>query len=219
MKKCNSCNIEFNTSSKYCPLCQNILLGESKDLMFPKNIRYRTNTLILKILLFASIVILLTLGFIELMLSKTINITWYIGMGLLTNYIVIYFILKNHQNIFRLLSKYGFLLIFLLIIWYIFIDSKVITNYIIPSVCIYELLFNFIIGIILRKNYLVKYSDQILMNIFLLLLPMILVLLRQTSNNVMSYICCLLSIISLVGLFIFFFDSIREEFRKMFNIG
>ena len=187
--------------------------------MFPKNIRYRTNTLILKILLFASIVILLTLGFIELMLSKTINITWYIGMGLLTNYIVIYFILKNHQNIFRLLSKYGFLLIFLLIIWYIFIDSKVITNYIIPSVCIYELLFNFIIGIILRKNYLVKYSDQILMNIFLLLLPMILVLLRQTSNNVMSYICCLLSIISLVGLFIFFFDSIREEFRKMFNIG
>ena len=144
MKKCNSCNIEFNTSSKYCPLCQNILTGDAEDVMFPINIRYRTNTLILKILLFASIVILLTFGFVELMVSKTINISWYIGMGLLTNYIVIYFILKNHQNIFRLLSKYGFLLIFLLLIWYIFIGSKIITNYIIPSVCIFELLFNFI---------------------------------------------------------------------------
>ena len=219
MKKCNSCNIEFNTSSKYCPLCQNILTGDAEDVMFPINIRYRTNTLILKILLFASIVILLTFGFVELMVSKTINISWYIGMGLLTNYIVIYFILKNHQNIFRLLSKYGFLLIFLLLIWYIFIGSKIITNYIIPSVCIFELLFNFIVGIILRKNYLVKYSDQILMNIFLLLLPMILVVLKQTTNNIMPYICCLLSIISLVGLFIFFFDAIKEEFRKVFNIG
>ena len=219
MKKCNSCNIEFNTSSKYCPLCQNILTGKAKDIMFPINIRYRTNTLILKILLFASIVILLTFGFIELMVSKVINISWYIGMGLLTNYIVIYFILKNHQNIFRLLSKYGFVLIFLLLIWYIFIGSKIITNYIIPSVCIYELLFNFIVGIILRKNYLVKYSDQILMNVFLLLLPMLLVLLKQTTNNIMPYICCLLSIISLVGLFIFFFDAIKEEFRKVFNIG
>ena len=134
MKKCNSCKIEFNTSSKFCPLCQNILVGESKEVMFPKNIRYKTNSLILKILLFASIVILLTFGFVELMISKTINITWYIGMGLLTNYIIIYFILRNHQNIFRLLSKYGFVLIFLLIIWYIFINSKIITNYIIPSV-------------------------------------------------------------------------------------
>ena len=219
MKKCNSCNIEFNTSSKYCPLCQNILVGESNDLMFPKNIRYRTNSLILKILLFSSIVILLTFGFIELMVSNVINISWYIGMGLLTNYIVIYFILKNYQNVFRLIGKYGFLLIFLLIIWYIFIKSKVITNYIIPSVCIFELLFNFIVGIILRKNYLVKYSDQIIMNIFLLLLPLVLVLLKQTSNNIMPYICCLLSIISLLGLLIFFFDPIREEFRKMFNVG
>ena len=57
------------------------------------------------------------------------------------------------------------------------------------------------------------------MNIFLLLLPIGLVLLKQTSNNLMSYICCLLSIISLVGLLIFFFDAIKEEFNKMFNIG
>ncbi len=218
MKKCNSCNIEFNTSEKYCPLCQNILIGNSNELMFPKNIRYKTNSLILKIISFTSIVIFLIAGFIELISAKQLRITLIIGLSLLTNYIVFYFILKNYQNIYRMFGKYGLLIIILLLIWYIFIKNKIITNYIIPSVCIVELIFNFVIGLIFRKNYIIKYSGQMVMNIFLLLLPIILVALKQTTNNIMSYICCLLSIISISGLLIFFFEDIKEELKKIFNI-
>lgn len=218
MKKCNCCNIELNTSDKYCPLCQNILEGKNEENMFPENIRYKANSLLLKIILFSSVVVFLVSGFIELITINNIKITLIIGLGLLTNYIAFTFMLRNYQNIYRMFGKYGLIIIILLIIWYIFIKNKIITNYIIPSICIIELLFNFIIGLIFRKNYLIKYSGQMVVNLFLLLLPIVLVALHQTTNNIMSYICCLLAIISISGLLIFCYEDIKEEFKKIFNI-
>ena len=218
MKKCNACNINFNTRERYCPLCQNFLIGKTEELFFPENIRLKTNSMILKILLFSSLVMILLFGFFEILLASKIKITLYVSLGLITNYIIFYFNLKNYQNIYRMFGKYGFMIIVLLLIWYFFTKYKVITNYIIPSIAIAELLFNFIVGLILRKNYIIKYSAQILMNIFLLFLPIILVGLDLTTNNIMSYICCLCSVISIISLLIFFFDDIKDELLKIFNI-
>ncbi len=218
MKRCNSCNIEINTKDKYCPLCQNILIGKEYEMMFPDNVRYKTGSLVLKIVLFSSIVILLISGFIELLCTSRLRITLIIGLGLITNFIALYYIIKNSSNIYRMIGKYGLIIIILLIIWYIFIRNKVITNYIIPSVCILELIFNFVIGLIFRKNYLIKYSGQMVMNIFLLLLPILLVAFKQTTNNIMSYLCCLFSIISISFLLIFFYEDIKEELHKIFNV-
>ncbi|MBQ2873460.1 MAG: hypothetical protein IJE89_05625 [Bacilli bacterium] len=218
MKKCNSCNIEFNINDKICPLCQNILIGECNDLMFPTNARYKTNSLIKKIVLFSSITIFLIFAFIEFLVVNNLTISSYIGVGLITNYVIMSLILKNYHNIYKVFGKYGLTIIVLLIIWYLLIKSPVITNYIIPSVCIFELLFNFIVALILRKNYSIKYSSQIIMNIFLLILPIIFVWLKLTTNNIMSYICCLLSVISITGLLIFSYNDIKEELSKLFNV-
>jgi hypothetical protein len=219
MKKCRSCNIEFNTNEKRCPLCQNELEGEPDEQLFPKNVRYETNSLILKIVLFASIVAFLVIGFLDILVIKNIKLMGYVSLGLLTNLVVIYFILKSYQNIYKILGRYGFLLIILLLIWYFYTKSPVITNYIIPSVCFFELAFNLIVGIILRRNYMIKYSSQIMMSIFLLLIPIVLVALKMTTDNILSYICVLLSIISTIGLLIFFFDDVKEELGKIFNMN
>ena len=48
MKKCNKCNIKFNTTETICPLCQNKLEKESIDKVFPTNVRLKTNAIILK---------------------------------------------------------------------------------------------------------------------------------------------------------------------------
>ncbi|MBP5175229.1 MAG: hypothetical protein ILP07_04865 [Treponema sp.] len=219
MKKCRSCNIEFNTNEKRCPLCQNELEGEPDEQLFPKNVRYETNSLILKIVLFASIVAFLVIGFIDFLVVKNLKLMGYVSLGLLTNLVVIYFILKSYQNIYKILGRYGFLLIILLLIWYFYTKSPVITNYIIPSVCFFELAFNMIVGVILRRNYMIKYSSQIMMSIFLLLIPIVLVALKMTTDNILSYICVLLSIISTIGLLIFFFDDVKEELGKIFNMN
>jgi len=217
MKKCRSCNIEFNTNEKRCPLCQNELEGEPDEQLFPKNIRYETNSLILKIVLFASIVAFLVIGFIDFLVIKNLKLMGYVGLGVLTNLVVIYFILKNYQNIYKILGRYGFIIIALLLVWYFYTKSPVITNYIIPSVCFFELAFNLIVGSILRRNYMIKYSSQIMVSIFLLFLPIVLVAFKMTTNNILSYICVLLSVIAIIGLLIFFFDDVKEELGKIFN--
>ena len=219
MKKCWACNIEFNTNEKRCPLCQNELEGECDEQLFPKNVRYEVNSLILKIVAFASIVALLTIGFIDFLVIKNIKVMGYVGLGLLSNFIIIYFILKNSQNIYKILGRYGFILIFLLLIWYFYTKTPLITNYIIPAVCFFELAFNLIVGIILRRNYMIKYSSQIMVSIFLLLIPIVLVAFKLTTDKIPSYICCLLSVISIIGLLIFFFDDVKEELGKIFNIN
>ena len=165
-----------------------------------------------------SITILLIFSFIEIIIFDSLKISLYVSLGLLSNFIIVYFILKNYKNIYNILGKYGIIINILLIIWYLVTKTTIITNYIIPSICIIELLSNVVFEIILRKNYLVKYSSQILMNIFLLLLPLILVVLKFTTNNILSYICLLLSIISIVELVIFFYDDIKEELKKIFNV-
>ncbi len=218
MKKCSSCNIEFNTNDVHCPLCYNLLVGDRCDVMFPKNIRFKTNSLIMKIVLFASIASFLVFAFIEMLIWQKLFISLYVGLGLITNFAVVSFMLKNYQNVLKIFGKYGLLIIVLLLVWYYFTKSKIITNYIIPSVCIFELIFNFVVGIILRRNYLIRYSSQIIINLILLILPIILVAFKMTSNNILSYICFLLAVISISGLLIFFFDDIKEELLKVFNI-
>lgn len=218
MKKCNSCNISFNTGEKLCPLCQNILLGECDDLSFPSNVRLKSSSLILKILLFVSITLFLIFSFFENILFDKFDISLYVGLGFVTNYIIIYFILKNYQKIYKMFFKYGLIVVMLLLMWYFVIKSPIITNYIIPAVCMFELLLNLIVGIVFRKNYLIKYSGHILVNLILLFFPIILVGLGFTTNNFMAYLCSLFAIISIVGLLIFFFDDIRDELCKIFNI-
>lgn len=218
MKKCNSCNVNFTTSEVLCPLCQNNLYGVSEESMFPKNIRYNTHSLILKILLFSSIVITIVSSFIELYIFNRIKYNIYVYLGLITNYYIIYFILKNSKNILKMFFKYGIVLIFLTLLWYYFTKGKFIVNYVIPSIALGELLFNILISIIIRKNYFIKYSNLILTNLFLLILPVLLVLFNITTNDLMSYICLVVALITIFGLIIFCLDDIKEELSKIFNI-
>lgn len=218
MKKCSSCNIKYNTSSKYCPLCQNVLVGTDEESMFPRNIRLKTNTLIFKILLFISISTFLIAAFIEYTFTNRLHISLYYGFCLVNNYIIMKIILNNYQNVLKMCGKYGFIVVILLVLWFLITKSKIITNYIIPSVCIFELLFNLITGMVLKKKYFLSYLNLVVMNLGLLLLPMVFVLFHLTSNNIMSYICALLCIISIVGLLIFFYDDITEELSKLFNL-
>lgn len=218
MKKCNSCNIKFNIAEDKCPLCQNKLTGKNSQLFYPKNIRFNTNILILKIVLFSSFVIGIISGFIELNLTHSLFYTFYISLTLLTNLVFIYVILKNSSNILKMLEKYGVILIVLILIWYLVTKEKAIPNYIIPIIALLELIFNFVCAIILKSKYLIRYSGLILINLFLLILPVFLVLFGLTTNNLMSYICLTLAIIIIVGLTIFFHDEIKEELIKLFNL-
>ena len=218
MKKCNSCNIDFITSSNLCPICRNNLYGDNEISTFPTNILYNTSNLILKIVLFISISILIIYGFIEINIFKEFKYINLVFLGLLTNYTITYFILKNSKNILKMFFKYGIVLMFLTIIWYIFTKKSYIPNYIIPGISLLEIVSNFIINLIFRKNYFIRYSNLLLTNIILLIMPALFILLNITTNNLMSYICLIIALITILGLIIFCFDDLIDELKKIFNI-
>lgn len=218
MKECKSCNIKFNIQEELCPLCQNKLVGDCNKTIFPTNTIFRVHSLLLKILLFISVITTVISFSIEMYLSNKICISIILSGALLTNYIVVYYILKNKQNILELIGKNGLLIDILLILWFLYTKETIITNYIIPIVCLLELLFNSILFIILRKNYVTNYFKLIILNILLLLIPILLILLNWTTNDVLSYICFIFALILLLGMLIFYHDELKEEIEKIFNV-
>ncbi len=217
MKTCKNCQIKFVTTEELCPLCQNGLSGKSSS-VFPSNVRYKTGSFLLKLLLFLSIMVVLLVGFIEFLVRKQFYYTWFVGGGLFTNYIIIYFTLKKRQNVLGLFLQYGFIFVVLSFLWYLGTGYHVIPNFIIPSICIFELLFNSITFIVLKNNYIVNYFSFVLLNLLLLLFPVLLLLFHVITFPILSYICFFLSLVILVGLLIFYFDEIIEELKKRLNL-
>lgn len=218
MKNCPSCKIKFNTSEEQCPLCQNLLKGHGSNDVFPTNIKFKTDSAIFKTLLFISAVITILSIFIELYFSNSLKYTMLIFGGLISNLFVVYFILKNNQNVLKMVEKYGLLLVMLTLLWYIATKEVIITNYVIPLLCIFELVFILISFMVMKRNYVVNHLSLILLNIFLQFLPILLVLLGWTTYDFLSYISFVCALIIMVGLLIFFHDEIKSELKKIFDI-
>ena len=104
------------------------------------------------------------------------------------------------------------------LLWYVITKNTNITNDIIPSFCIFELLFNLISFIVLKNHYIVGYLKILLLNLFLLIIPGILILLNCITVPILTWIAFVLGLIILLGLLIFYFDDIQLECKKIFNI-
>ena len=216
MKKCKSCLINYNGNLKRCPLCQGELYGKPSKNVFPK-IDNKEKGIIFKILIFISLTIGIICGFIEYMLSGNFKITSYILVGLLSNYIIIKFYILNYRKVLKMINIYFFVIFVLLALWYLVIPSLIITSYIIPILCITIIIFNSVIMLVLRKSYILKYVNTILLDCIIGLVPLILVYFNLSTLPILSYICALLSAIVFMALLIFCYDNVIDEIKKIFN--
>lgn len=218
MKKCNKCNIHFSGNIKYCPLCQNKLTDDSSPSVFPKNIKREKDTILFKILFFISIVISIISLFLEFIITRKLHYSFFTILGLITNLILLIFILKNNQNVLKMMAKYFYVILALLFVWYFVTKSLIITTYIIPSLCIVIYIFNSITMIVLKNYYFTKYTGIILVDAIIGLIPMLLVFLNLTTINILAYICLLLDIFIFLAILIFCKEIIIDEVKKLFSI-
>ena len=212
MKECTNCHIKFNIAEDLCPLCQNKLLGEQEETYFPPNKRLRVSQFVLKLLFFLFLIASCITVFIEKYKTSHLHYSFWVMGGGLAVYFILYFILKNKENVF--FGKYGLFLILISLALYWNIKSPVITNYIIPSFCMFELFFNLIVLIVIKNNYL----NFILLNLLLLALPIGMILLKTTTANLLSYISCMINLAVLMGVLIFCSSEIKNEIKKVFNV-
>ena len=105
----------------------------------------------------------------------------------------------------------------ILFIWYFYTKNSIITNFIIPILCLLELGFTVIIGIILRNTYIIKYLKIILLNIFISIIPGVLVVFDLVTYPLIAYISAILSVIVLIGIIIFYSEDLKDELHRIFN--
>lgn len=216
MSKCKKCNIEYNGNLDLCPLCQTELVGEKSESVFPK-LKNTKETILYKILLFVSFSIGVLFAFTEYMISKELTISKFIVLGLLTNYVLVKFILKNYKDVLKMMNKYFWIILILFFAWYFVTKSLIITTYLIPILCLVIFAFNSITMLVLKDDYIMKFSKTILLDCVIGLIPLLLVFLKLSTFPLLSYICGVLDLLIFTGLIIFCKDNIINELKKIFN--
>lgn len=217
MKKCKNCNIEISGSQERCPLCNQELKGKNSNSVFPK-INLQKENVLKKILLLVSLTVAILSLFLEFYTAKRIFISKFIVFGLITNYILIVFILNNYKNILKKTNKYFVTIILLLIGWYFITKSLIITTYFIPILCIVIYGFNSIIMLVYKDSYVFQYIKTMVLDSIIGIVPLIFFLLNLTTTNLPSFISLIINAIIFLGLLIFCFDKVIEELKKTFNI-
>lgn len=71
--------------------------------------------------------------------------------------------------------------------------------------------------LVLKDDYIMKFSKTILLDCVIGLIPLLLVFLKLSTFPVLSYICGILDLLIFTGLIIFCKDNIINELKRIFN--
>lgn len=217
MKHCNSCNIDINTEEKVCPLCQARLTGECTP-VFPVP-SVKKMDLFLNILLYLVIIGIAATGYIDYYPDKTFTYSIYALCGGISGYVLFrYFVKKVRKDLIGFFFNISIICLILLSGWYYFTRWQLIMDYIIPGITIVDLVASTIMALILKQKYTRKYVHIIVMNVFFGFVPLLLVLLKIAADPMLAQISMILAIVTILGLIIFDFNSLKEEIARMFFI-
>ena len=212
MKECNNCHIKLNTNYEYCPFCQDKLEGESFS-YYPKY-KKRKRSKTLKFIAFISILAAIITVFIDYQINSYLTWSIYCLLGLLSNYLIIYYIFNSQNDIHNSIVGYGLVLILIAIIWYYKTETKYITDIIIPILSILIMLYTSFISFFTK----VKPFSFLSINMLVVIEPILLVLRHYTTNNLLCYLSILIFIIIMIRLYFFHHDELKEELIKIFRI-
>ena len=215
MKTCNNCNINIDTPAVKCPICGSILVGNSKDTTY-KKIKKKYTTFS-RILMFILAVTMIINVYLDLQLMGHITWSKYVIFGCIVFYLVVRSIIRSHRNPMSLLTGYAFLLVVLLLVFFWLTKFYVITDFIIPILCLTELIISIFYALVIKNKYVKKYLSVIVTNMLVSFIPFGLMIFHLTTFNILVNISYVLSIISFVGLIIFDYDDLKDELSKIFN--
>lgn len=214
LKQCKKCHINVITNEKLCPLCQNKLVGNKDDNVFPyiptNKKRY---SLFFKILLLVSVIVSLICIAIDLMLNK-----YHFSILVVFSFVCLFVILKTtltkRDSIYKTILWE--LIIFALIIlgWDYFTgwNSWSIT-YAVPILCMVGSVSVAILSIILH-NFLDEELFYFICIALLGIIPLFFVFTNIVTTKIPSLVCSFLNIICFFGLLIFKYKEVNEELRR-----
>lgn len=216
MKNCPYCKIEVGGDFTYCPLCQNLLIGQPDEKYWPSPKTLKKNTKIQKTLAFAIFSCIIAVFLFDLWSDPAhpavdwspIVIIWLFIGGITASSVV-----RTHKeppSIFTRIAIAGLIALILSTFWYPVLFD------IIPIPVLGILAVNFIATLIDKGGNVMVYFLSC--SLACILSWIIVIILLKHNMSILWRICFMVSCITFVGMLIFKGRSLVSEIQKRFSI-
>jgi len=220
MKKCYKCNVSINSNNSKCPLCKSEL-KESKvdESVFPiiPNF-YKSHKLLLKCILFITLLGCILCIIINYLISKEISWAWFVMAGIISFWITFIIGIKQRNNFMTLLFAEVIIVLISSIIWDYFTGWHFWSiTYVLPFLCVSYLTTLSILRIFL-KNIFRDHIIYIYINLLIGLVPLYFILRDKLSIKWPSIICVIFSVLLILILAIFNHKQMKNELERRLHI-
>ena len=217
MKICANCNINIGGNVKSCPLCQNLLQGDSSHDNWPLLNRFKRQAFFYKLQLFialSAVAVAMSLDFlIELNDGRHWSLIVALGI-LMTEMLVKGFVKRSVVAKIVSISVLHVAVILVLTGWY-FGFFEIVMHIIIPIMVMITLIANFIFVLIDKKSDAMIY---LLLNIGFGIIPYICFIALGSTRSITWTICLMLSIVVLIGIVVFKGAKVISELERRMSI-
>ncbi|MDK2802761.1 MAG: hypothetical protein KFW09_05225, partial [Oscillospiraceae bacterium] len=221
MNRCNNCNIYFHNNQKMCPLCNIISIEYINDdnyCSFPTiDNGKKIFSLLLKIIKFFAISFSIISLFVEYYISQ--NISWSFIVVILSMYIMFLFnySLKKLFTIGKIvLYQSIFFIILTFIIDFLYGFSKWSIYFSIPIILLISIMVLIILMVSIRSVFF-DYLIYLISLLFFGIIQGVFILININTPKIMVFITFLISVIILIGLFIFLGKYTKNEIKNRFH--
>lgn len=220
MKKCYKCNVNINSSVAKCPLCNSSIdddkIDESVFPIIPSI--YTKNTIILKLLLFVSILGCFICTIINYIVSKEISWAWFVISGIVSFWLTFITGIQKRHHFMKLLFSEVMIVLIASVLWDYFTGWHLWSiTYVLPFLCIAYVTTLFFLRIFI-KNIFKDYVIYIYINSLIGLIPLYFILKNILNNNWPSIACVIFSGCSILALAIFNHRQMVNELERRLHI-
>ncbi|MCL2045576.1 MAG: DUF6320 domain-containing protein [Oscillospiraceae bacterium] len=219
MKHCVKCKVNVRTESKRCPLCQRPLTGGENEQLYPVvNSVYKEYEAYFKQMLFATAVIAIGTVSANAIIPSERFWSLTVIFGMASFWVFLLLVINKKHNIAKRISNQVFFVTIGCVAWDFFTGWKGWSlDYVFPIVCVIAVMSMFILARVMKLNAR-DYVVCLIADAFFGVLPLVFYFLKLTNVIYPSIVGSALSLLSLVSILIYQYNTIRLELTKRFHL-
>lgn len=221
MKYCSKCKTHIAGALTYCPLCQNelITLDGQVEIFYPNSYENdRTSHMILKTFAFISVVVSILCVFINMIIPAKIwwSLIVIVTFGCL--WLSLSIAISKHKNILKYLLHQSIVIsLFSLFLDYFTGSYGWAINFVIPVVFTLAMILMYTLSKILHLQA-GEYIIYVLLDALFGIIPIFFLMTEQIKYRMPSFICILVSLISVTALIVFEGRIMLSELKRRLHI-
>lgn len=218
--KCLKCNVNVNSVSNRCPLCNSELKNWDKnDSYYPPKVTGIKHEFLKKMLLLIAIVCCIGVFIVNYIVTPNIKWSIFVVIQIFITCLILSKILSGKNRVLKFIFACNSLICGISIFWdfYIGVNKGWSLDYVLPSLCITYGIFALVLRIV---NYFAfrENSSYIYFNVALGFVPLILLHYGFVKVEVLAYFCAAFALFNLIILLIFDWSDLKNYIAKKLHI-